>query len=254
MAVRPPPLATLLASPHEEKTDASLNSRHVVLPRVCLALPVPLADLACPSRPHALVVMTHPQTRRSTRRSLANEQGVENDLSNRVGRSAAASTSLAVGKPPAQKAAVASTSTAAAGTRRTATTTRAALGDKVRPAQTSPPRPHPRCMRTRLTLSSSSPPTPPSSPSSPPRPLRRPVGCGQRHRRRSRQAPRLLGRHERGQGQGGPVQGRRQQERDRLVGCGAATVVPHALVDRRRDQCRQGGGRRRPRPRRRRQR
>ncbi|KPV72681.1 uncharacterized protein RHOBADRAFT_46725, partial [Rhodotorula graminis WP1] len=69
-------------------------------------------------------------TRRSTRRSLANEQGVENDLSNRVGRSNAASTSLAVGKPPAQKAAVASTSTAAAGTRRTATTTRAALGDK----------------------------------------------------------------------------------------------------------------------------
>ncbi|GAA5900356.1 hypothetical protein JCM8208_005337 [Rhodotorula glutinis] len=70
------------------------------------------------------------QTRRSTRRSLANEQGVENDLSNRVGRTTAASTSLAVGKPPAQKAAVASTSTAAAGTRRATTTTRAALGDK----------------------------------------------------------------------------------------------------------------------------
>ncbi|GAA5848908.1 hypothetical protein JCM9279_004662 [Rhodotorula babjevae] len=67
-------------------------------------------------------------TRRSTRRSLANEQGVENDLSNRVGRSNAASTSLAVGKPPAQKAPVASTSTA--GARRTAITTRAALGDK----------------------------------------------------------------------------------------------------------------------------
>ncbi|BGP51020.1 G2/mitotic-specific cyclin [Rhodotorula kratochvilovae] len=67
-------------------------------------------------------------TRRSTRRSLANEQGVENDLSNRVGR-AAASTSLAVGKPAAQKAA--STSTAAAvGARRTGALGKAVLGDK----------------------------------------------------------------------------------------------------------------------------
>ncbi|GAA6052176.1 hypothetical protein JCM3770_001257 [Rhodotorula araucariae] len=69
----------------------------------------------------------HAQTRRSTRRSLVNEQGVENDLSNRVGR-AAPSTSLAVGKPPAQKAP--STSTAAVGARRTGALGKAVLGDK----------------------------------------------------------------------------------------------------------------------------
>lgn len=134
MAVRASPS---LALPHA-RGGKKLTLRSTISvtssPRLSVP-PAPLPSLPsrAPTRLHALVHMTHTQTRRSTRRSLANEQGVENDLSNRVGRAAnaAASTSLAVGKPPAQKPA-ASTSTLTVGTRRTATSTRAALGDKVR--------------------------------------------------------------------------------------------------------------------------
>ncbi|GAA5968425.1 hypothetical protein JCM11641_007631 [Rhodosporidiobolus odoratus] len=65
------------------------------------------------------------QTRRTTRRSLALEQGVENDLTNRVAGSKANNAASAATKPqPAQKASL------TAATRRTAAPGKAVLGDK----------------------------------------------------------------------------------------------------------------------------
>jgi hypothetical protein len=74
------------------------------------------------------------QTRRSTRRSLPNAQGVENDVANRMSSTAAgrANNALATGsaavKPPTTTKVVAGTSTQA---RRPLATGKAVLADKV---------------------------------------------------------------------------------------------------------------------------
>ncbi|GAA5886381.1 hypothetical protein JCM6882_001622 [Rhodosporidiobolus microsporus] len=69
--------------------------------------------------------MHRAQTRRTTRRSLALEQGVENDLSNRTSRAATSATGAGAAKPAAQKPTLTTV-----GTRRTATTSKAVLADK----------------------------------------------------------------------------------------------------------------------------
>ncbi|GAA5904823.1 hypothetical protein JCM5296_005082 [Sporobolomyces johnsonii] len=77
------------------------------------------------------------QTRRTTRRSLAAEQGVENDLSNRVSsRSAATALGGAVKPPAAQKPLVATTS-AVGGSRRTAATGKTLAVDKTASTSTA---------------------------------------------------------------------------------------------------------------------
>ncbi|GAA5832021.1 hypothetical protein JCM11251_002789 [Rhodosporidiobolus azoricus] len=64
-------------------------------------------------------------TRRTTRRSLALEQGVENDLSNRTSRAASTATGAAAAKPALLKP-----SLTTVGTKRTAATGKAVLADK----------------------------------------------------------------------------------------------------------------------------
>ncbi|CEQ39394.1 SPOSA6832_00909 [Sporobolomyces salmonicolor] len=77
------------------------------------------------------------QTRRTTRRSLAAEQGVENDLSNRVSsRSAATGLGGAV-KPQAAQKPLAATTSAVGGSRRTAATGKTLVVDKTASTSTA---------------------------------------------------------------------------------------------------------------------
>lgn len=124
-----------------EKTDGSLN-----LFRSRCLVPASLASFSAFSPPRltrAAHARTLPspyamipslQTRRSTRRSLPNAQGVENDVANRMSSTAAgrANNALATGsaavKPPTNTKVVAGTSNQA---RRPLATGKAVLADKV---------------------------------------------------------------------------------------------------------------------------